>query len=114
MVITNASGCTSVSGFATYQPPVVTGIDNPALSAKLSAYPNPTENKITVELGLEKSAKVGIKLTDATGRIVFNENISTNGLNFKHDIDMKDHASGVYMLLLNVEGKTAVKRIVKQ
>ena len=101
-----------------YQPPIVTGIDNPALSAKLSVYPNPTDNKITVELGLEnvgtKAAKVAIKLTDASGRIVFNENVSTNGLNFKHDIDMKDLASGVYMLLLNVEGKTAVKRIVKQ
>ena len=83
----------------------------------MQVYPNPADNKITVELGLENTAKnatkVAIKLTDATGRMVFNETVSANGLNFKHDIDMKNLASGVYMLLVNVEGKTVVKRIVK-
>ena len=59
------------------------------INSALQVYPNPTDNKITVELGLANSSKVGIKLTDATGRIVFNETVSTNGLNFRHDIDMK-------------------------
>jgi hypothetical protein len=84
----------------------------------LSVYPNPTDSKLSIELGLDNSAKngakVGIKLTDAAGRMVFNETVSANGLNFRHDIDMKNLASGVYMLLVNVEGKTTVKRIVKQ
>jgi Secretion system C-terminal sorting domain/Fibronectin type III domain len=83
-------------------------------ATSLQVYPNPTDSKLSVELGLESVANVGIKLTDATGRIVFNETVSSNGLNFKHDIDMKNLASGVYMLMVNVEGKTTVKRIVKQ
>ena len=113
VVVTSGGGCTSVSDAVRYSA-IPLGIDNPAFSAKLSVYPNPTVDKFTVELGLEKLGKVSIKLLDAAGKLVVSENIEATNLNFKHEINMTNYASGVYVMTLTTEGKTAVKRIVKQ
>ena len=74
----------------------------------------PTAGNRIVELGVDKLGKVSIKLLDAAGKLVFTENVEATNLNFKHEINMTDYASGVYMMTLTTEGKTAVKRIVKQ
>jgi hypothetical protein len=113
-VITNASGCRSVSISSGYSKPIPTGIDNPTLSAKLAIYPNPTTDKFVVELGLEKLTKVAIKLTDASGKVILTDSVEPNSLNFKHNINIADYASGVYMLMITIDGKTAIKRVVKQ
>jgi hypothetical protein len=93
---------------------LITGIDNPSLSAKLSIYPNPTNDKVSIRLGLEKVGKVNLKLTDAAGRVVFAETVESNSTDFSHELNLSDYASGTYILLLNVDGKTAVKKVVKQ
>jgi hypothetical protein len=113
VVATSAGGCTSVADAVRYNF-IPTGIENPEFSAKLSVYPNPTVDKFTVELGLEKLGKVSIKLVDASGKLVVSEIVEATSLNFKHEVIMTDYASGVYVMTLSTEGKTAVKRIVKQ
>jgi surface protein len=113
VVATSAGGCTSVSDAVRYNF-IPTGVENPEFSAKLSVYPNPTIDKFTIELGLEKLGKVSIKLVDASGKLVVSEIVEATSLNFKHDVIMTDYASGVYVMTLSSEGKTAVKRIVKQ
>jgi hypothetical protein len=114
VVVTNSTGCTSVSSISQYNAPLITGIDNPSLSAKLSIYPNPTNDKVNIRVGLEKVGKVNLKLTDAAGRVVFAETVESNSTDFSHELNLSDYASGTYILLLNVDGKTAVKKVVKQ
>jgi hypothetical protein len=55
-----------------------------------------------------------LKLTDAAGRVVFAETVESNSIDFSHELNLSDYASGTYILLLNVDGKTAVKKVVKQ
>jgi hypothetical protein len=115
VVITSPANCVSTSViYFNYMKPVPTGIDNPALSAKLTIYPNATTDKLNVEMTLEKIANVNLKLTDAAGKVVIEQNITPNSTEFKHEIDMTDYASGTYILLFNVNGKTAIKKVVKQ
>jgi hypothetical protein len=112
----SSTGCasTSVPFTVTIKEDVTTGIEDPILSAKLLVFPNPLRDKLTMELGLEKLGKINIKLVDVTGRVVIDTNISPKELKFKQEIDFSTYAQGVYTLLLNVDGKTAVKRLVKE
>lgn len=115
VVVTSSGGCTSISSPVRYQKvPVVTGIEDANLSAKLSVYPNPTTDKFLVELGMSKAGKVTLRMVDALGKEVYAETITTATANLKHEVQMTDMASGVYVLMLNVDGKVAVKRVVKQ
>jgi hypothetical protein len=115
VVVTGTGGCTSVSNPVLYQRiPVVTGVDDANLSAKLSVYPNPSSDKFMVELGMDKAGKVSLRMVDALGKEVYQQTITTMTTNLKHEITLTDIASGVYVLMVNVDGKVAVRRVVKQ
>jgi hypothetical protein len=46
--------------------------------------------------------------------VLASEVIESNGLQFRHELNVADYASGVYFLQVETNGKSAVKRIVKK
>jgi hypothetical protein len=108
------NGCVSIASMPFFYNFVPTGINDPTLSSSLSIYPNPTEGKFVLEGGLEQAGKLNLTLTDAMGRVLSNEVVESNGLQFRHELNLSDYASGVYFLQVETDGKSAVKRIVKK
>lgn len=83
------------------------GIDLDLLEEKISVFPNPTQNEIFVEhfSGNEISCRV----VDILGKELF----STNGKDQKIKIDISQLQKGIYFLQINSNGKTLLKKVVK-
>ncbi|MBL1278845.1 MAG: T9SS type A sorting domain-containing protein [Fluviicola sp.] len=84
------------------------GLDENAM-AKISAYPNPTENVLTIDglSGLTES----ITITDANGKIMNNvEGISTSN----YEMNVSDLESGIYFIQIKQNNDSRVIRFVKK
>ncbi|MCU0390757.1 MAG: T9SS type A sorting domain-containing protein, partial [Thermoflexibacter sp.] len=86
---------------------VMSAVDE-EFSNSILAYPNPTSNKITVQL--PKNAKIeAIKLLNPLGQEV--ANLSKQEIQEQLQLDLSSYASGVYYLHVIEQKRVAVKRI---
>lgn len=74
-------------------------------------YPNPTNDNIFVELNSEELAGSDIKVTDITGKVILNHKITIK--DSKIELNLRDYNSGVYMMKLENNKNTIVRKIVK-
>jgi hypothetical protein len=75
--------------------------------------PNPFDGASTVTYKLVKDAgTVNFSVCDVTGRIVSSEKVSAQA--GTHTIKLGSYAAGVYYYTLNVDGKTATKKMIAQ
>ncbi len=85
------------------------GIDENDLASHISVFPNPAKNELFVKNDFHSSIKK-IEMYDMTGRMVIQPNLNdTSGL---HTINTGDLSSGVYMININIGGKTLTKKII--
>lgn len=81
----------------------------------ISAYPNPTTDKFTVNVDLKKDAKVSVRVTNIMGQEV--ANVASKQMaagNTAVQIDMNGLANGVYLYTVTSDNFTVTNRIVKQ
>ena len=72
-----------------------------------SIYPNPTSNKLTVDLGDLNGLNTNIKLYDASGKIIFEkESISSQ------TIDVSEFATGMYSLELSTDVQVLRSQVI--
>jgi hypothetical protein len=74
---------------------------------ELKVYPNPFERNFTIEP--DDSGAVSVSLLDLTGHELFKSDLTQQPLTLGDDL-----ASGVYLLRINTNGGTTVKRLVKK
>jgi hypothetical protein len=90
-------------------PLVITSIEENALnSAKITTYPNPVSDKLTVEFNSETASAVNFQMYNSAGKLVRNGNpgaMSFKGQNFS--IDVSNLPSGLYILTIN-DGKSKI------
>ena len=92
------------------------GISDENEKNDISIYPNPTTGIITIGnlnlLGFQNLTGLNVEITDITGKIVFNSDISNNSSSIK--IDLSQLEKGVYFLNLNGKDFNQVNKIVIQ
>jgi hypothetical protein len=88
-------------------PLVITSTEENVLnSAKITTYPNPVSDKLTVELNSETASAVNFQMYNSAGKLVRNGNpgaMTFKGQNFS--IDVSNLPSGLYILTVN-DGKS--------
>ncbi|NNE29042.1 MAG: hypothetical protein HKN16_05375, partial [Saprospiraceae bacterium] len=72
-----------------HTPPATFG--NTPLSFELSAFPNPTVDEVTIEIGSEMESEVHLKLFDATGSVVLEKFVQTNKGQTKESWDLGNY-----------------------
>jgi len=75
----------------------------------LKVYPNPAHNQLFVELNTNETAT--FSLHDALGKVVYTNNITTNGLT-TNTIDLSKLNAGIYNLTVRIGNQTNLKRVV--
>ncbi len=104
-VVVTKNGCTDTSACVNY---LITGV-NELSSNSVSIYPNPTNNKITVDFGNTIVTKV--TLFDVQGKVVYNNsNINNNKLS----IDLVNATKGVYFLQVVANETVSTYKVIKQ
>ncbi|MDB5273591.1 MAG: glycoside hydrolase family 16 [Chitinophagaceae bacterium] len=81
--------------------------DAPSYAVAINAYPNPTENNITINMPVGMQ-NCNVKITDLAGNNIRETTLNGNTL------DISDLKSGVYILLLDHDGQRTPLRVVKQ
>jgi hypothetical protein len=91
-----------------------TGVNEFFNGMKLTTYPNPAVNNVTVEYTLEKDAKnVKLFVADAAGRKVFDNVYGAQAAGtYKVNIDASNLAAGTYFYQLNAGGHDFTKQLV--
>jgi hypothetical protein len=78
---------------------------NESVEASINVYPNPANNKITVEL-YEFTVNTPLMIFDLTGKQVLNKQISSQS----EQVDISDLKPGVYIVRIN----SMSQRLIKQ
>jgi hypothetical protein len=110
LVVQTATGLQSVTK------PLTLELDAPAVQKlRLSTYPNPFRGNTTITFHLDKSAQTNLTVYDVTGRrvAVLVNNLLQAG-NHKVMFQPEAHASGVYILRMDIDGKTITKKLVRE
>ncbi len=82
-------------------------INNYDLNNTIRIYPNPTTEKLTIETSL--NTKQSVEITNLLGETLY---IST--INKKKTIDFSSYPKGIYILKLNTDKGTIVRKFVKE
>lgn len=88
------------------------GIDENDISQWMVLYPNPADNKITLEILEVPVNDVSLEVYDLMGRKM-NVRISNLYQNRQFDIDISNLKQGVYILRSTVNGQVVVQRFTK-
>ncbi len=100
VVVTDGNGCTGESAIVEHSE---TGIEDVALNAAISIYPNPTRGYENVRL----------ELTNAVGQLIIPVEDVRDVMTIKRDYNLNHLADGIYILMVRTEKGNVAKRIVK-
>jgi len=88
------------------------GIDENALNANMSVFPNPASDKATVSFEVENVQNATIVVTDLAGKVVNNVEVSVlSGAN-KVEINTASLAAGAYNVSLQANGASVTKKMI--
>jgi hypothetical protein len=76
-------------------------------------YPNPASSQTNVMVDLDQSATVAIRIFDAIGRLVVENEASRSG-SFTQAINLDGLAAGMYTVQVNVGNMVMTKRLIKK
>jgi hypothetical protein len=88
--------------------------ENNAFATIGNVYPNPTNGEATINYSLVNAAKVGVNVTDLTGKTVYSTSLAQNAGTNKISFDATAFKSGVYYVTVATEGSTVTKKFIKQ
>lgn len=80
------------------------------LSQKLTVYPNPVANNISINLFNSATKTFWVSITDLTGRVLLQQ--QANAVNGLITISSNNFANGTYLLKVNVDEETITHKIV--
>lgn len=91
----------------------VTGINDIADIKVDGVFPNPVSENTTLQFTARQSASADMKITDMKGAVVMNKQIAiTAGAN-KIDVNLSNHAAGVYHLSITNNANSKTIKLIK-
>ena len=90
-----------------------TGINNTALTEKISVSPNPTSSLLTVDVSLEKPEILYLQLLDTNGRSVFEWYLMSETTQHHKELDLSVYTEGVYFLVVKSASQTSTTKVLK-
>lgn len=85
-------------------------VENPVI---LSVYPNPTSDKVVVNIKGMESSKATIVLTNTMAAMVFKRELTIDSKEFSTEINMEHLPAGIYLLNVNYGSHSKTERIIK-
>lgn len=88
------------------------GINNIGDDAGITVFPNPFNDKVTIQLKDEHSMS-SLHVKDITGRVVYQENFN-NARGFNKSVPLQNVSSGIYFIEVNTGTEKLTHKIIKQ
>ncbi len=74
-------------------------------------YPNPSNGLFNIDFDLEDYIDVSLTVTDLIGNVIMREELQTERDGYSKVLDMSSFNSGMYLLVVNINGETTAQRI---
>ncbi|MFN8283538.1 MAG: M43 family zinc metalloprotease [Chitinophagales bacterium] len=112
VVVVSSSNCSSpISASFSTQPPL--GVKTSDNVKVLQIYPNPTDGRLILNIGLSKLSNVQMKIYSSEGREMYSNVIGlTKEIN--QELNLNSYAKGIYILKLQVDDETIYQKVVRQ
>ncbi len=92
---------------------LVLGIED-EIAKKISVFPNPTEDEVTIKIQEGGPAITAVHLTDIHGKTVYSRPNSDNARRYQPlTLKLNAYSKGLYLLQIITERATVIKRILK-
>lgn len=105
---TNANGASAYSNTIGASTVPVTSISDDALSNQIKAYPIPTSDFLMIEFDLTSRTPLPYTLLDMNGKVTLKGHLKRSSA-----LDLRDLPKGIYFLMIEVEDKWVVKRVLR-
>lgn len=89
---------------------LVNGVDDPDINS-IKVFPNPSSGLFQILLGDNVKGNVSLKVINILGKTILNKNFTSNT---DSSVDISNFTSGIYYLNFEFNGKTLIKKVVKQ
>ena len=104
-------GCEGYHIFMNNAEPIL-AIEDTTASNSFNVSPNPSGGVFTIQAGNLTSAEAQIEVYTVTGKLIFSEEVATEGQQLSANLDLSDSASGMYFVKLTTEVGITTKRII--
>lgn len=109
LVVTNANGCTDTT---TTTINFVSGIEEATTLAGITAYPNPANETVNLDINLNANSDVNVVAYDMTGQVLINENNDCTAGKTNLQYDVTSWSNGIYFFQVTTNGTTNTIRVV--
>ena len=109
LIVTNACG-TDTTSFLLGG----VSVDEDAFSSALEVYPNPSQGTFYVSSQNLQAEALTIEVTDARGRVVFQQVLTHVFGGFTQPVDLSAEAEGVYNIRISDGTNSATKRVIRK
>jgi hypothetical protein len=107
---TDNNGCTGESALIEHS---MVGINDIAINANISIYPNPTSGVFTFNALFDGYENLRLELTNALGQLIIPVEDVKDVMTVKRDYNLNHLPDGMYMLTIRTDKGSVTKRIVK-
>ena len=90
----------------------ITQVDQP--DTQISLYPNPTSSHSTITLNLDKESTVSVAIYEVNGALVAKKEYGKLSGGMLLPIEMANFGKGMYFVNITIDGKTSIKKLVKE
>jgi hypothetical protein len=92
---------------------IAAGIENnTSFINELKIYPNPSTEKITIDMNLKNSEKISLELLDITGKVILVKDAGMLKGESKQNLDVSGISNGSYFLRISSPSDCEVRKIV--
>jgi len=91
---------------------VATGVENSNTNFKFNLYPNPGDGLFYFSFDAQNTEPIHIIITDAMGKIVFNQDYKDKSQTWLRSIDLRHLSKGVYFLKMENNGQQTSRKLV--
>jgi PKD repeat protein len=111
VTIANSKGCFTASDFITI-PTGATGIADTDPFAGLKIFPNPTSGVFILEIDNQVTGELVIEIFTQEGKKIYSHRLEKRTGLLKSEIELSGKPAGIYILNLNLEKYSSVRKIV--
>ena len=95
--------------FSLYGTP--TAVEDWVLSSDLKMYPNPVEERLTIETNTLSAPLIQLRILDQLGRVVLDQELKNHSKS-THIISLEELQPGLYMIEINSGSQKGIKKII--
>ncbi len=91
---------------------IAAGFVSNSRDQQLEVYPNPTTNKVHINLNVNEAGAYTIQLMDIDGRVLWKSEVKTNDNTLVKEIQLTDYLDGIYFLQATGHGQTYRQKLL--